>query len=429
MRNKPRIRFKGFTEDWEQRKLGEIFEYLQNNTLSRDSLNYKNPNIKNIHYGDILVKFDEILYGSNKDIPYINSELDLSKFSKSLLRDGDIVFSDTAEDDAVGKAIELQNVSVPFILSGLHTIPCRPLIPFGKGYLGNFLNSDSYRMQLRPLVQGIKVSSISKSALKDTMIVYPKKLDEQEKIGGLFYHISKMITLHQRKLEKLKLAKKALLQKLFPKNGSQFPEIRFKGFTDAWEQRKFLDLLDAQNGIRRGPFGSSLKKDSFVKKSDYVVYEQQNAIYDNYETRYFISKEKYNELIRFNIQPGDFIMSGAGTIGRISMVPDGIKKGVFNQALIRFKVNKDSINPLYFLKFMQSDMMQKQLTQANPGSAMTNLVPMDELKKWDVTIPSLEEQNRISTFINQIDMFITLHQRKLDKLQDMKKGLLQKMFV
>ena len=197
----------------------------------------------------------------------------------------------------------------------------------------------------------------------------------------------------------------------------------------SWEQRKFLDLLDAQNGIRRGPFGSSLKKDSFVKKSDYVVYEQQNAIYDNYETRYFISKEKYNELIRFNIQPGDFIMSGAGTIGRISMVPDGIKKGVFNQALIRFKVNKDSINPLYFLKFMQSDMMQKQLTQANPGSAMTNLVPMDELKKWDVIIPSLEEQNRISTFINQMDAFITLHQRKLGHLQLQKKALLQQMFV
>ena len=188
------------------------------------------------------------------------------------------------------------------------------------------------------------------------------------------------------------------------------PRIRFRGFTEDWEQRKFLDLLDTQNGIRRGPFGSSLKKDSFVKKSDYVVYEQQNAIYDNYVTRYFISKEKYNELIRFNIQPGDFIMSGAGTIGRISMVPDGIKKGVFNQALIRFKVDKNSVNPLYFLKFMQSDMMQKQLTQANPGSAMTNLVPMDELKKWDVTIPSLEEQNKISNFINQIDESITLHQ-------------------
>ena len=211
----PELRFPGFTDAWEQCKLGEIFEYLQNNTLSRDSLNYKNPNIKNIHYGDILVKFDEILDGSNKDIPYINSELDLSKFSKSLLRDGDIIFSDTAEDDTVGKAIELQNVNAPFILGGLHTIPCRPLIPFGKGYLGNFLNSDSYRLQLRPLVQGIKVSSISKSALKDTMIEYPKTLDEQEKIGSLFYYIAKMITLHQRKLDHLQLQKKALLQQMF----------------------------------------------------------------------------------------------------------------------------------------------------------------------------------------------------------------------
>lgn len=211
----PELRFPGFTDAWEQRKLGEIFEYLQNNTLSRDSLNYKNPNVKNIHYGDILVKFDEILDGSSKDIPYINSEFDLSKFSKSLLRDGDIIFSDTAEDDTVGKAIELQNVNAPFILSGLHTIPCRPLIPFGKGYLGNFLNSNSYRMQLRPLVQGIKVSSISKSSLKDTMIEYPKSLDEQERIGSLFQNIAKIITLHQRKLDHLQLQKKALLQQMF----------------------------------------------------------------------------------------------------------------------------------------------------------------------------------------------------------------------
>lgn len=209
------LRFPGFTDAWEQRKLEETFEYLQNNTLSRDSLNYKNPNVKNIHYGDILVKFDELLDGSSDDIPYINSELDLSKFSKSLLRDGDIIFSDTAEDDAVGKAIELWNVNDPFILSGLHTIPCRPLIPFGKGYLGNFLNSNFYRMQLRPLVQGIKVSSISKSALKDTMIEYPKNLDEQEKIGSLFQNLAKMITLHQRKLEHLQLQKKALLQQMF----------------------------------------------------------------------------------------------------------------------------------------------------------------------------------------------------------------------
>ena len=197
-RRVPKLRFPGFTEDWEQRKLVDLFEYLQNNTLSRDSLNYKFPNIKNIHYGDILVKFDEILNGDNSDIPFINRDIDLSKYSKSLLTDGDIIFSDTAEDDSVGKAIELQNVNEPFMLSGLHTIPCRTLIPFGKGYLGNFLNSDAYRIQLKPLVQGIKVSSISKSALKDTIIKYPNKLEEQEKIGTLFSEITALITLHQQ---------------------------------------------------------------------------------------------------------------------------------------------------------------------------------------------------------------------------------------
>ena len=194
---RPKRRFKGFTDDWEQRKLGEVFGCLQNNTLSRDELNYKVPNVKNIHYGDILIKFDEVVDWNSADIPFINNNLDLSKYSNSLLRDGDIVFADTAEDDTVGKAIELQNVKTPYALAGLHTIPCRSLIPFGKGYMGNFLNSESYRCQLRPLMQGIKVSSISKQALKNTTIKYPLDLLEQSQIGNIFFHITTLLTLHQ----------------------------------------------------------------------------------------------------------------------------------------------------------------------------------------------------------------------------------------
>ena len=384
MGNKPRIRFKGFTEDWEQRKLSDITEIVMGQSPS--SKNYTdNPN-------------DNILVQGNADLKdgKVVPRLWTKEITKTIDKDGIILtvrapVGDVAKTDykvVLGRGV-----------AGIK----------GNDYIYQFLQKLQNNRYWVSLSSGSTFESINSNDIKDLIIDIPS-IEEQTKISMLLNNVNSIITLHQCKLEKLKLTKKALLQKLFPKNGKHIPEIRFKGFTDAWEQRKFLDLLDAQNGIRRGPFGSSLKKDSFVKKSDYVVYEQQNAIYDNYETRYFISKEKYNELIRFNIQPGDFIMSGAGTIGRISMVPDGIKKGVFNQALIRFKVNKDSINPLYFLKFMQSDMMQKQLTQAKPGSAMTNLVPIDELKKWEVTIPSLEEQNRISTFINQIDEFITLHQ-------------------
>ena len=206
------------------------------------------------------------------------------------------------------------------------------------------------------------------------------------------------------------------------------PELRLKGFTEDWELCKFEDLLDKENGIRRGPFGSALKKEFFVKNSDFVVYEQQNAIYDHYETRYKITEEKYNELKAFNLTENDFIMSGAGTIGRISKVPKGIKPGVFNQALIRFRIECKRTDSEYFIQFMRYEGMQKKLTGANPGSAITNLVPMSEVKKWEIVVPQIEEQVRVGKFLKKLDNTITLHQRKLDHLKDLKQAYLQQLF-
>ncbi|EGP4984428.1 restriction endonuclease subunit S [Enterococcus faecium] len=206
------------------------------------------------------------------------------------------------------------------------------------------------------------------------------------------------------------------------------PKIRFKGYAEEWEERKFESLLDKKDGIRRGPFGSALKKEFFVSESEYVVYEQQNAIYDNYETRYNITKEKFEELSKFELKPTDFIMSGAGTIGRISKVPNGINKGVFNQALIRFRINKSITDSEYFVQFVRADFMQRKLTGANSGSAITNLVPMSEVKNWIIKVPKINEQQKIGSFFKQLDDTITLHQRKLDLLKETKKGFLQKMF-
>ena len=206
------------------------------------------------------------------------------------------------------------------------------------------------------------------------------------------------------------------------------PRLRFRGFSEDWELCKFKGLLDEQDGIRRGPFGSALKKAFFVENSEYVVYEQQNAIYDTYETRYKISKEKFKELEKFSISEGDFIMSGAGTIGRISRVPKGVAKGVFNQALIRFRTNTEVTDSEYFIQFVRADKMQKKLTGANPGSAITNLVPMSEIKKWDILIPSKKEQILVGLFLKKLDNTITLHQRKLDQLKELKKAYLQVMF-
>ncbi|TQS71922.1 restriction endonuclease subunit S [Ornithinibacillus gellani] len=212
------------------------------------------------------------------------------------------------------------------------------------------------------------------------------------------------------------------------KQKSKSPEIRFKEYTDAWEQRRFVELLDEVDGIRRGPFGSALKKELFVAESNYVVYEQQNAIYDKWETRYNITKEKFEELHKFKLLEDDFILSGAGTIGRIAKVPKGIKQGVFNQALIRLRINKDEVDSNYFLEWIRSDKMQRKFTGANPGSAITNLVPMSEVKKWEVMIPTKKEQYELGVFFSNLDNLIILHQRKLEILQNNKKSLVQKMF-
>ncbi|WP_318653250.1 restriction endonuclease subunit S [Lactiplantibacillus argentoratensis] len=178
-----------------------------------------------------------------------------------------------------------------------------------------------------------------------------------------------------------------------------------------WEQRKFSKLLDVSDGVRRGPFGSALKKSYFVKDSPYVVYEQQNAIYNRYSTRYHITQEKYDELSKFKLLPGDFIMSGAGTIGRISEVPLGIQKGVFNQALIRFRINPAIVDRRYFLMFMRGEIMQRHLTEANPGSAITNLVPMKDVKNYIVSISNLAEQKKIGKIIENVDSLIAANEQ------------------
>ncbi|WP_298033228.1 restriction endonuclease subunit S [uncultured Desulfovibrio sp.] len=211
----PEVRFAGFTEAWEQREFKNLFKILPNNTLSRAELSFEKGIIKNIHYGDILIRFTEMLDSCDKKIPFINRDINF-KIKDAILKNGDIVIADAAEDAAVGKCTELFNVSQnEQIVSGLHTIPCRPNIQFARGFLGYYMNSNSYHMQLTPLMQGIKVLSLSKSSLQDTLIAFPRKKEEQARIGTFFRHLDRLITLHQRKVALLQNIRKACLEKMF----------------------------------------------------------------------------------------------------------------------------------------------------------------------------------------------------------------------
>lgn len=392
MRNKntPEVRFSGFAGDWEQRKLGEVLKV----NSGRD--------YKHLQQGDIPV------YGTGGYMLRVNDKL--------------------SNEDAIGigrkgTINKPQLLKAPFwtvdTLFYMNTKDKNDLL---------FCYSLANKINWKKYDESTGVPSLSKSSIDKISISIPTS-EEQSRIGNFFKQLDDTITLHQQELDTLKQTKEGFLQKMFPKEGESVPATRFPGFSEEWELRKFEEVLNKKDGIRRGPFGSALKKDSFVSTSNYVVYEQQNAIYDNYETRYYISKEKFEELKKFQLCEGDFILSGAGTIGRISRVPKGIQLGVFNQALIRFKINQDIMDPEYFIQWIRSGEMQKHLTGANPGSAITNLVPMSEVKKWDVLVPMKEEQIIIGKFFKQLDDTIALQQQELDALKETKKAFLQKMFI
>ena len=149
----PNIRFKGYTDAWEQRKFKDIFEYISNNTLSRAELNYESGDVRNVHYGDVLISLGEYMDVQTTTLPFITDKEKSSKAENALLADGDIVIADTAEDETVGKCTEIGNVIGSKVVAGLHTMACKPKLRFGRGYLGFYMNSNAYHDQLRPLMQ------------------------------------------------------------------------------------------------------------------------------------------------------------------------------------------------------------------------------------------------------------------------------------
>lgn len=211
----PEIRFKDSTDPWEQRKLDEAFDFtVPNNTLSRAELNQESGSVRNVHYGDVLIKYGSVLDAQNDELPFITGR-SKDDFKGALLQNGDIIIADTAEDETTGKVCEIVNIQDKDVVAGLHTMVCRPKNKTAEGYFGYYMNSSSYHHQLLPLMQGIKVLSLSKTNVQKTTVKYPKDKAEQQKIADCLRRIDTLITLHQRKLEKLQNIKKSCLEKMF----------------------------------------------------------------------------------------------------------------------------------------------------------------------------------------------------------------------
>lgn len=406
---------------WEQRKFYDCFKLLRNNSLARAEL-AKIGKIRNIHYGDVLINYPEVLNISTATVPFI-AESRVNSISKdSYLENGDIVIADTAEDESVGKTTEIQGITDHKIVSGLHTIPCRPLVNFSPNFLGFLLNSPSYHDQLKPLIQGIKVPSISKKALGETRVCFAKDLDEQAQIGGFFNGLEMLITLHQRKLETLKKLKRTLLQKMFPKKGHLKPELRFFGFTNDWEQRKLSNLSTLRGGF-------AFKSDNY-QSSGVPIIRISNLLSNGTIGAEFKYYPEQNNDAAFTLRNGAVVLAMSGaTTGKVSTLHCEDSKKYYQNQRVGYFLPSDSCNYDFLSVLLCSHYFSDQLAQVLVAGAQPNVSPKD-INSFVFKVPvSLIEQKKIGGIFSCLDEIITLHQRKLEIYKKLKKGLLQKMFI
>ncbi|MBC2071113.1 restriction endonuclease subunit S [Listeria seeligeri] len=414
------IRFKGFSDAWEQRELMSVFEFpVSTNSLSRSQLNYDNGEIKSVHYGDILVNYDSILEIAKDRIPFITNGV-IDKYKPNLLENGDLIFADAAEDETVGKAVEVDGKINEYIVAGLHTIVARPRRKMAKFFWGYYINSSIYHNQLLRLMQGTKVASISKSNLQKTCIAYPDNFAEQQKLGNFFKQLDDTIALHQRKLEALKLMKKGFLQQIFPKKGEKVPRLRFADFPDEWEQCIVSDFTDKT-------YGGGTPKTNIPEywTGEIPWIQSSDLIKDDF----------------FNVAPKKHITEDAIRNSSTKLVPSNsitvvTRVGVGKLAFMPFEyaTSQDFLSlsnlkvSLIFGVYSLYNMLQKELNNIQ-GTSIKGITKSDLLEK-SITIPvEVEEQKKIGFLFKQLDDIILFHKNKLNQFQALKKAYLQNMFI
>lgn len=405
----PAIRFSGYTDDWEQRKLGDLAEIVRGASprpISDPKWFDNNSDVGWLRIADVTAQDGRIQYLEQKI-----SELGQEK--TRVVKIPHLLLSIAA---TVGKPV------INYVPTGVHD---GFLIFFNPKFniLYTFWWLEMFREKWNKYGQPGSQVNLNSDLVKNQVINIPNE-KEQDKISSFLESLDKIITLHQRKLEKLKLTKKALLQKLFPKNGSKFPELRFKGFTDAWEQRKLGECMDSfEYGLN-----TAAKEYDGIHK-----YIRITDIDD--ETHNFIQSNLTSPDIDFNSDVSDyklnindivFARTGA-SVGKTYLYNPNDGDLYYAGFLIRGKVNEVCDAGFIYQNTLTKDYDSFiRITSQRSGQPGVN---SKEYATFRLNIPCKDEQEKISKFLNSLDKLFTLHQRKLEMLKNVKKGLLQKMFV
>ena len=389
---KPALRFKGFVNDWEQRKLEDLASFSKGSGYSKSDLQASGTPI--VLYGRLYTKYETVI----KDIDTFVDALADSVYSQG----GEVIVpasGETAEDISIASVVEKPGIVLGGDLNIIH-----PTDDLDSTFLAISISHGNPHKEMAKRAQGKSVVHLHNNDLAQIKLWYPS-VTEQRKISQYFSGLDTLITLHQRKLEKLQNLKKAMLEKMFPKNGAKVPEIRFKGFTDDWEQRKLGDIVDFLD-TQRKPLTENIRE-----KGPYPYYGASGIV--DYVAGYIFDEElvllsEDGANITDRNYPVCFLASGKYWVNNHAHVLK-TKEGIDNN-------------------FICNSLECKDFSIYNTGMAMPKL-NQDICKKIPVDFPIYDEQEKIGNYFRNIDYFITLHQRKLEKLQNLKKAMLEKMFI
>lgn len=396
-KNIPKLRFKGYEDAWEQRKLGEVgITYTGLSGKTKEDFGHGNGQF--VTYMNV---FSNAVASSEMVEP-----VEIDERQNKVVA-GDVLFTTSSETpEEVGmSSVWLENSKNTYLNS--FCFGYRPLIPFDPYYLAFMLRSSLMRKKITFLAQGISRYNISKNKMMDIEIPVPI-MSEQHQIGEYFRNLDYLITLHQRKYDALKSMKKTLLSKMFPKNGQDVPEIRFKGFTDAWEQRKLGEEVQIV-------MGQSPKGENYTDNPEDYILVQGNA--DMKDGKVF--PRVWTTQVTKQAHKGDVILSVRAPVGDIGKTDYDV---VIGRGVAAVKGNE------FFYQLLGKLKLDGYWTKSSTGSTFDS-INSNEIKNAKVTIPDINEQLFIGDYFQGIDNLITLHQRKLEELKNMKKTLLQQMFV